>query len=181
MTQGEGVTDAKGALAVTFTADKGTRGYAGDYAYTVKADVVDSSRRQISGEGILHVTNQAFYAYLNIPNGFYQRGDKVQVELRTQNADQQPVSVTGAACPSFARPGTAAKLVETVVHTQDLTTDADGKAFTTWQTRRKRAPTALSSRRGTSLRRKSSPQAPVWVAGRRPERAPVPCRRHHAC
>ena len=97
VTQGDGMTDAQGDLPVSFVAAKGTRGYSGDYAYTVIADVTDASRRQISGEGVLHVTNQAFYAYLNIPQAFYQKGDKVQVELRTQDADQKPVSLHGNA------------------------------------------------------------------------------------
>ena len=95
VTQGEGVTDAQGNLPVSFLTAKGTRGYSGDYAYTVTADVTDASRRQITGEGVLHVTNQAFYAYLNIPQAFYQKGDKVQVELRTQDADQNSRSATG--------------------------------------------------------------------------------------
>ncbi len=163
VTQGEGVTDAKGALAVTFMADKGTRGYSGDYAYTVKADVVDSSRRQISGEGILHVTNQAFYAYLNIPNGFYQRGDKVQVELRTQNPDQQPVSATGTL--SVIRQDYAAgKLVEMTVHSQVLTTDADGKAFTTWQTDVS-GSYRLEFKARDKFEKEVVASAPVWVAG----------------
>ncbi len=132
VTSGEGVTDAHGALAVSFTALKGTRDYAGDYAYTVKADVVDSSRRQVGGEGILHVTRQAFYAYLNVPQGFYQMGDKAQIELRTLNPDAQPVSVSGT-LTAYLQTYDGPKLIETAVHTQDLTTDADGKALTTWQ------------------------------------------------
>jgi uncharacterized protein YfaS (alpha-2-macroglobulin family) len=132
VTSGEGVTDAHGALAVSFTALKGTRAYAGDYAYTVKADVVDSSRRQVGGEGILHVTRQAFYAYLNVPNGFYQLGDKAQIELRTLNPDAQPVSTSGT-LTAYLQTCDGPKLVETAVHTQELTTDADGKALTTWQ------------------------------------------------
>ena len=132
VTSGEGVTDAHRALAVSFTALKGTRDYAGDYAYTVKADVVDSSRRLVGGEGILHVTRQAFYAYLNVPQGFYQMGDKAQIELRTLNPDEQPVSVSGT-LTAYLQTYDAPKLVETAVHTQDLTTDSDGKALTTWQ------------------------------------------------
>ena len=132
VTQGKGVSDAHGTLAVTFTADKGTRGYSGDYAYTVMADVVDSSRRQISGEGVLHVTNQAFDAYLNVPNGFYRSGDKVPVELRTLNADQQPVSASGL-LSVIKQTWDGNKTAETTVHTEEVTTDADGKMFTTWQ------------------------------------------------
>ncbi len=132
VTSGSGVTDAQGALSVSFVADKGTRGFQGDYAYTVMADVTDASRRVISGEGVLHVTNQAFYAYLNIPQSFYRQGDTVQVELRTQNADQQPVSVTGR-LSVIRQSWVADKYVLETVHTEDVTTDGDGKALTTWK------------------------------------------------
>jgi len=163
ISQGSGVTDAHGVLSVTFTAGKGTRGYSGDYAYTVMADVVDASRRQISGEGVLHVTNQAFDAYLNVPNGFYKRGDKVQVELRTQNADEQPVEVTGL-LSVIRQTWEAGKTVETTVHTEDLTTDADGKAFTTWQ------PGSDGSYRVEFRAKDKFAQdvvatAPIWIAG----------------
>ena len=161
--QGSGVTDAHGVLSVTFTADKGTRGYSGDYAYTVMADVVDASRRQISGEGILHVTNQAFDAYLNVPNGFYKRGDKVQVELRTQNADQQPVQVTGQ-LSVIRQTWENNKTVETTVHTEDLTTDADGKAFTTWQSDSD-GSYRVEFRAKDRFSQDVVATAPVWISG----------------
>ena len=165
VTKGEGVTDAKGALEVNFVADKGTRGYGGDYAYTVMANVVDSSRRQISGEGILHVTNQAFYAYLNVPNGFYQRGDKVQIELRTQNADEQPVPVTGLLTVSrLTYDNVNHKEIADVVSTQDVTTDADGKAFTTWQTD-KSGQYRIEFKARDKFEKQVVASAPVWVEG----------------
>ena len=163
VTQGNGVTDGKGNLAVSFTADKGTRGFAGDYAYTVQADVVDSSRRQISGEGVLHVTNQAFYAYLNVPNGFYRQGDKVQVELRTQNADEQPVSTTGL-LSVIRQTWEGGKTTETVAHTETLTTDADGKAFTTWQTDAA-GSYRLEFKARDKFEKEVTAQASVWVTG----------------
>ncbi len=132
VTSGSGVTDAQGALAVSFTADKGTRGFQGDYAYTVMADVTDASRRLISGEGVLHVTAQAFSAYLNLPSSFYRQGDTLPIELRTQNADQQPVSVTGR-LSVIRQTWDGKKAVETPVYTEDVTTDSDGKALTTWK------------------------------------------------
>ncbi len=163
VTRGEGVTDAHGALAVGFTALKGTRGYAGDYAYTVKADVVDSSRRRISGEGVLHVTRQAFYAYLNIPNGFYRRGDAVQIELRTQNADEKPVAATGT-LTVYQQTYDGPKLVETAVHTEELATDADGKAFTTWRTDRS-GPYRIAFQARDRFENPVVASAPAWVAG----------------
>ncbi len=163
ITQGSGVTDAHGVLPVTFTAAKGTRGYSGDYAYTVMADVTDASRRQISGEGVLHVTNQAFNAYLNVPNGFYKRGDTVQVELRTQNADAQPVQATGQ-LSVIRQTWEAGKTVETTVHTEDVTTDADGKAFTTWQSGDS-GSYRIEFKSQDKFAQEVKAEAPVWIAG----------------
>ena len=163
VTQGKGVTDARGALTVRFTADKGARGYKGDYVYTVKADVVDASRREISGEGVLHVTRQAFYAYLNVPNGFYQRGDAVQIELRTQNADEKPVPAAGT-LTVYEQTYNGPKLIETAVHTEELATDADGKAFTTWRTDRS-GPYRIGFKARDKFENPVVASAPAWVAG----------------
>ncbi|MDQ2798468.1 MAG: hypothetical protein M3Y13_02360, partial [Armatimonadota bacterium] len=163
VTQGEGTTDAKGNLSVTFAAAKGTRGYEGDYACTVKADVVDASRRQISGEGILHVTNQAFYAYLNLQKGFYHAGDKVQIELRTQDADQQPVKTEGTLTVSrltYEGP----EEVATVIHTETLATDAQGKAFTTWASDQS-GQFRIDWKARDKFERPVVAQAPVWIEG----------------
>ncbi len=163
VTSGSGVTDAQGALAVSFTADKDTRGFQGDYAYTVMADVTDSSRRLISGEGVLHVTNQAFYAYLNLRSSFGRRGDTVPIELRTQNADQQPVSVTGQL--SVIRQTWAdQKQVETTVYTEDVTTDADGKALTTWKTDES-GSYRVEFRAKDKFEQDVTAQASVWISG----------------
>nr|MDQ2688327.1 MG2 domain-containing protein [Armatimonadota bacterium] len=164
VTQGEGVTDAQGNLRVTFVADKGARGYDGDYAYTVKADVTDTSRRQISGEGIVKVSHQSFYAYLNVPNGFYHRGDTAQIELRTQDANAQSVSATGLLTVSRVTYATGGKEVLTPVFTQTVTTDADGKAFTTWRSEQSGQYRAEWAGTDKNEQRVLA-QAPVWVEG----------------
>lgn len=163
VTSGSGVTDAQGALAVSFTADKGTRGYRGDYAYTVMADVVDASRRLVSGEGVLHITNQAFSAYLNIPSSFYHQGDTVPIELRTQNADKQPVSASGQI--SVIRQVWAAnKYVPETVHTEDVTTDTDGKALTTWKTDQS-GSYQIEFKAKDKFEQDVTATAPVWISG----------------
>ena len=168
VTRGEGTTDAKGNFSVTFVADKGTRGYAGDYAYTVKADVTDASRRQISGEGVLKVSHQPFYAYLNVPNGFYHRGDTVQIELRAQDANAAPVARMGTLTVSRLTYATGDKEVATPVFTQTVTTDADGKAFTTWRSEQSgqyRVEWTAAQGRDAGKDEKVVAQTPVWIEG----------------
>ena len=163
VTSGSGVTDAQGALAVSFAADKGTRGFQGDYAYTVMADVTDSSRRLISGEGVLHVTAQAFSAYLNLPSSFYRQGDTLPIELRTQNADQQPVSVTGR-LSVMKQTWANQKYVETTVYTEDVTTDADGKALTTWKATDS-GSYRVEFRAKDKFEQEVVAQSSVWISG----------------
>lgn len=168
VTRGEGTTDARGNLSVTFVADKGTRGYDGDYAYTIKADVTDASRRQITGEGVLKVSHQPFYAYLNVPNGFYHRGDTVQIELRAQDANATPIAQTGTLTVSRITYATGSKEIATPVFTQSVTTDADGKAFTTWhseQSGQYRVEWAAALGQDKKKEEKVVAQAPVWVEG----------------
>ncbi len=134
VTKGEGVTGADGTLKVSFKADAGTRGYQGDYAYTVKAEVIDSSRRTIEGEGVVKVARQGFYAFLDVKRGFYRPGDIAQFEVRTQDASENPVSVKGTLTvykQTFDDKG--GKTVETPVHTEEIVTDKEGRAMTTWR------------------------------------------------
>jgi uncharacterized protein YfaS (alpha-2-macroglobulin family) len=164
VTQGHGVLDDKGDLAVAFTALKGTRGYAGDYAYTVKADVVDSSRRQISGTGVLKVARQQFFAYLHLPDAFYQQNDIAQVEVRTEDANNQPVSSSGTLTVSRLTPGPGGKEFATPVYTLPVATDADGKAFATWRAPdcgRFRVAWAARDRYGAKV----AATAPLWIDG----------------
>ena len=164
VTQGQAATDATGNARVSFRADKGARGYDGDYAYTIQADVTDASRRRITGEGVMHVTNQAFYASLNIAQGYYQTGDTVQIELRAQNADAQPVAAIGTLTVYRVLPAPHGQEDDQAVHTETLATDADGKAFTTWKTGGSgRYKVKFQAR--DAAQKLVVAQAPVWVAG----------------
>ncbi len=162
--QGSGALDDKGQLKVSFVAAKGTRDYDGDYAYTVIADVVDASRRQIEGEGIVKVAHQQFYAYLNVPNGFYHEGDIAQIELRAQDANDKPVSASGTLTVCRLTYGTDNKEIATPVHTQTVATDADGKAFTTWRADRG-GQYRVEWQALDSFQQKVSATAALWVGG----------------
>ena len=165
VTQGTATTDAKGEAVVTFKADKGSRAYQGDYSYTVMADVTDSSRRLISGEGVVHVTNQQFYAFLNLPKSFAQEGDTVQIELRAVDADQKPVAATGTLTVyKLLFDEKTDKELPQSVHTQTVTTDADGKAFTTW-TSQTSGQYRVSFAAKDQYNADVTADAPVWIAG----------------
>lgn len=150
--QGQIFTDAAGNASIHFPAKRGARDYTGDYSYTIDVAIVDASRRQVSGEGTLKVTNQQFYAYLKAARGFYVAGDKAQIELRTQDANDNPVAATGTltvyrllyratgketrmtvhAERVNAYPSAPDDEIHIPVHTEQVTTDANGRAFITW-------------------------------------------------
>jgi len=132
---GEAVTDAKGDAKVSFVAErpKGQGGYQGDYSYRVEAEVTDPSRRVIEGMGLLKVTQRGFYAFLDVKQGFYLAGDTAQVEIRTQDANENPVAAKGELAVFKLTYDAQGKETAAKVHTQPVETDKDGKALTTWK------------------------------------------------
>lgn len=85
-------TDANGKARVTFKTEKDR-----DFTYTVEARVVDKSRREVTGTGEIKVTTQPFYLTALPQRYIYSPKDKVQIELVTENANNEPVSVLGNA------------------------------------------------------------------------------------
>ncbi len=85
-------TDAEGRAEFSFETgpDDGN-----DYEYTIKASVTDSSRREVSGSGVLRVTRQGWFAYLQNGHNLYRPGDAAEIELKTLNANNQPVQASG--------------------------------------------------------------------------------------
>ena len=41
-------------------------------------------------------TRQQFFAFLDTPQGFYAKGDRVPVEVVTLDANEQPVAASGS-------------------------------------------------------------------------------------
>ena len=135
VTSGTAATDPEGNAKITFAAERPKQeGFQGDFAYRIEAEVTDPSRRVIEGTGMLKVTQRGFYAFLDVKQGFYLAGETAQVEVRTQDPNETPVSAKGTL--AVYRVGTDAKGNETLerVHTQTVVTDKDGKALTTWKT-----------------------------------------------
>jgi len=66
-----------------------------DHRYVVQAEVTDSSRRTITGEGAVKVTRQAFYASVHTDRGYYRPGEEMVVTVRCLTPGNRPVEAEG--------------------------------------------------------------------------------------
>ena len=97
--------------------------------YTIEAEITDSSRRVIEAQGQVKVANQAYFAFLNTERGYFQKGDRVPVEVRTQDANEQPVAATGVMRVFRLLPGEK----EEKILEEAISTDKNGRATWTWE------------------------------------------------
>ncbi|MCZ6484688.1 MAG: MG2 domain-containing protein [Acidobacteria bacterium] len=67
-----------------------------DQEYEIEARVRDSSRREVMGRGTVRVTRQAYFAYLHPLHNLYRPQDTVQINIRSQDANDQPVQALGS-------------------------------------------------------------------------------------
>lgn len=81
-------TDALGKAGVKFETRRNAQG---DFEYRIEARVTDSSRREIIGNGTVRVTRQSYYVYLTNKHNLYQPQDKVEVDMKALDANNQPV------------------------------------------------------------------------------------------
>lgn len=94
--QGEGVTDAHGMLEVLIpTEDLKKSLPLEDHRIVVEADVMDLSRRTISGSGQVVVPRRGLFAQLTPDRGFYRAGEKASIGVRTQTPNGKPVASRG--------------------------------------------------------------------------------------
>ncbi len=85
-------TDATGKARLTFE----TPANAGqDFEYRIEARVTDSSRREIVGNGNVRVTRQRYYVYPQAEHNLYRPQDKVRVDFKALDANEQPAQVEG--------------------------------------------------------------------------------------
>ena len=85
-------TDATGKAKLTFDTP---RGGGQDFEYRVEARVTDSSRREIVGNGNVRATRQRYYVYAAADHNLYRSQDKVEVEFKAIDANDQPVVTEG--------------------------------------------------------------------------------------
>ena len=111
--QGELTTDAEGNGLVEIQADPFKDDPNTDLQFRVEVKMVDESRREINASQAVKVTRQAFTIALDAKQRLYQPGDTVRVQLRSRNANDQPIPFEGTSTVSFV--------------TQRETRDANGK------------------------------------------------------
>ena len=86
-------TDATGKAKLTF--DTPRENYNQDFEYRVEARVVDSSRREIVASDNVRVTRQRYYVYPRAARNIYRPKDKVTVDIKALDANEQPIQTEG--------------------------------------------------------------------------------------
>jgi len=86
-------TDATGKAKLTF--DTPGENYGQDYEFRIEARVVDSSRREILSSDRVRVTRQRYYVYPRSEKSIYRPKDKVTVDIKALDANEQPVQTDG--------------------------------------------------------------------------------------
>jgi uncharacterized protein YfaS (alpha-2-macroglobulin family) len=86
-------TDATGKAVLTF--DTPRQNYNQDFEYRIEARVTDSSRREIVASDTVRVTRQRYYVYPKAERNIYRPQDKVTVDIKALDANEQPVTTEG--------------------------------------------------------------------------------------
>ena len=86
-------TDATGKAKVSF--DTPRENYNQDFEFRIEARVVDSSRREIIASDQVRVTRQRYYVYPRPARNIYRPKDKVTVDIKALDANEQPVQTEG--------------------------------------------------------------------------------------
>ncbi|MEP6919935.1 MAG: alpha-2-macroglobulin family protein [bacterium] len=86
-------TDATGKATLTF--DTPRENYNQDFQYRIEARVTDSSRREIVATDTVRVTRQRYYVYPRPRQNIYRPKDKVTVDIKALDANEQPVTTEG--------------------------------------------------------------------------------------
>ncbi|HPU54994.1 MAG TPA: alpha-2-macroglobulin family protein, partial [Verrucomicrobiota bacterium] len=85
-------TDATGKATIRFDTPANA---AQDFEYRIEARVTDASRREIVGNGTVRVTRQRYYVHARAEHNLYRPQDKVTVNFRALDANDQPMVVDG--------------------------------------------------------------------------------------
>ncbi|MCE9582581.1 MAG: hypothetical protein K8T20_08820, partial [Planctomycetes bacterium] len=135
---GHGKTDQDGMLLVEWSTQKAkTEMPDRDHEYEVRAEVTDASRRTVEGSGSVRVTRTQMFAALSSKHGYYTAGDHVEIEVNTQNANNQPLPSEGAMTvarvvwDSTIQPNGGWKDVP--FFTEPAKTNDKGRGFWKWQ------------------------------------------------
>ena len=86
-------TDATGKATLSF--DTPRENYNQDFEYRIEARVTDSSRREIIANDNVRVTRQRYYVYPRSERNIYRPKDKVTIDVKALDANDQPVTTEG--------------------------------------------------------------------------------------
>ena len=86
-------TDATGKAVLVF--DTPRENYNQDFEFRIEARVTDSSRREIISSDTVRVTRQRYYVYPLPERNIYRPKDKVTVDIKALDANEQPVKTEG--------------------------------------------------------------------------------------
>ena len=86
-------TDSTGKARLSF--DTPRENYNQDFEFQIEARVVDSSRREILATDNVRVTRQRYYVYPRPERNIYRPQDKVTVDVKAIDANEQPVQTEG--------------------------------------------------------------------------------------
>jgi uncharacterized protein YfaS (alpha-2-macroglobulin family) len=86
-------TDATGKATLTF--DTPRENYNQDFEYRIEARVTDASRREITASESVRVTRQRYYVYPQAQQNIYRPKDKVTVDFKALDANEQPITTEG--------------------------------------------------------------------------------------
>ena len=87
-------TDATGKARLTF--DTPRENYNQDFEFRIEARVTDSSRREIVSSDSVRVTRQRYYVYPRPERNIYRPQDKVTVDVKAIDANEQPIQTEGS-------------------------------------------------------------------------------------
>ena len=138
-----------------------------DFSARIEAQVTDAANREVAGRTIVHATYGTFFLSAEAGNTIHRGGEQVQVSIRALDyagTAQPNVPVTLALEHLQYRSGYYAQPEVTSIATQNLATDAQGRALVTF---------TLPNRTGSFRVRATAPSAErtvqddvfLWVPG----------------
>ena len=91
--------------------------------YTIEAEVTDASRRTIEAQGQVKVARQPYFAFLDAERGYFQKGDRVPIEIAHAGRQRStPSRRAGKMVVYRLLPGDK----EEKIFEEAISTDADG-------------------------------------------------------
>ena len=99
-----------------------------DHRYSIEAEVVDESRRTITGAGAVLVAREPFKVFAWVDRGYFRTGDVVEAGFQVQTLDEKPVAGKGRLSLLQVSYDKEGEPVETEVGAWDVDPDDRGGA-----------------------------------------------------